>query len=555
MERIVVLLGGRRAVSIRIAFLILALVVTCLPLVHAKPERKAEPTTAPPVTTTEVTTKETTTEETEPEIIKVVVPLESVEKDIRIGFYDEEWHVITGFEFEVEIEDAKGNKATYSDKDMDGYIIITDVVPGLAKVTPVENERYEFLNAPYSLTVKDKVEYKPIKNVVVKNDGADVKKETKSPVIKDTVELVESRVEEIVTYKTLAEAGLTVTDPYPKQEETTKQPETTTAAPETTTQAGGEDQETTTEPETTTAPPETTTVAPVDDNAKLFDSTGKYQLYVKVGDKYREAVNKDYSPDAVFYIAETEYKYYGWQNIDGKVYYFDKNGEYVTGTQVIGGVKYTFSQTGARGGTLGVDVSIYQGNIDWQKAKKAGIDFAIIRLGYRGWGSNGSLNIDGNFHRNLAGARAAGIKVGVYFFSQAKTEVEAVEEASLCIKELGGQGLNLPIFIDTETAAGGQGRADNLTVKERTDVCVAFCNTIQNAGYRAGVYSNKYFYTSKLDTPRLLGFTIWLAEWPSEVNADTRPTYSGRYDFWQFSERGDGKTFGMGSQYVDMNYS
>ncbi|MBR5976736.1 MAG: hypothetical protein IK046_02945, partial [Clostridia bacterium] len=266
--------------SIRIAFLILALVGTCLPRVHAKPGRKAEPTTAPPGTTTEVTTKETTTEETEAEIIKVVVPLESVEKDIRIGFYDEEWHVITGFEFEVEIEDAKGNKATYSDKDMDGYIIITDVVPGLAKVTPVENERYEFLNAPYSLTVKDKVEYKPIKNVVVKNDGADVKKETKSPVIKDTVELVESRVEEIVTYKTLAEAGLTVTDPYPKQVETTTLPETTTAAPETTTQAGGEDQETTTEPETTTAPPETTTAAPVDDNAKLFDSTGKYQLYV-----------------------------------------------------------------------------------------------------------------------------------------------------------------------------------------------------------------------------------------------------------------------------------
>ena len=554
--------GGYRAIKYRIAFVILALVVTCLPFAHAKPEHKKAPE---PETTTVVETttqQETTTEEPEPETISVIVQLESVEKDIRIGFYDQEWHVLTGHHFEVDIVDSKGKEFSDEDVDGDGYIIVTDVVPGVATVTPREMEYFIFTNAPYKVTVKDKVEYKAVKNVVVKNDGADVKKEAKSPVIKDTVELIDSKIEETITYVLMTEKGLTVLDPYPKEEETTTAAATTattttTQAPETTTDDTGETTTTTEAPTTTTttAAPETTTKAPVDDNAKLFDSTGQYQLYVKEGDKYREAVNKDYSPDAVFYIAEKELTYYGWQNIDGKVYYFDKNGEYVTGTQVIGGVKYTFSQTGARGGTLGVDVSIYQGNIDWNKAKKAGIDFAIIRLGYRGWGSNGSLNIDANFHKNLAGARAAGIKVGVYFFSQAKTEVEAVEEASLCIKELGGQGLNLPIFIDTETAAGGRGRADNLTAKQRTDVCVAFCNTVRNSGYGAGVYSNKYFYTSKLETSRLLSYTIWLAEWPNEVNADTRPTYSGRYDLWQFSERGDGATYGMGSKYVDMNYS
>lgn len=535
METYIRLLGGYGALKKRIIFLVLSIVIVCLPLASAQPEHKAPP--EPETTTAEVTT-EAPTEAPEPEIVGVTVRLESVEKDIRIGFYDEDGAVITGYRFEVTVVDANGKELKDVDNDRDGYIIMLGVAPGEATVTPEPTKVHEFKDAPYKINVKDHVEYKPIQNVVVKNDGADVKKEAQSPVIKDTVEFVASEVKETTVYKTLAEAGLTVADPY-------YVPETTTAVPEETTTGEGE----------TTTVPETTTATPVDDNAKLFDTTGKYQLYVKEGDTYREALNKDYSAGATFYIAEVTKTYYGWQNIDGKMYYFDKNGNYVTGNQVIQGVQYKFSQTGVRGGTLGVDVSVYQGNINWQKAKAAGIDFAIIRLGYRGWGSNGSLNIDSKFHQNIAGAKAAGIKVGVYFFSQATTEVEAVEEASLCIRELGGQALSLPIFIDTETAAGGQGRADNLTKAQRTAVCVAFCNTIQNSGYRAGVYSNKYFYTSKLDTPRLLPYTIWLAEWPSNYTADSKPTYSGRYEIWQFSERGDGATYGMGSQYVDMNYS
>ncbi len=538
METYIRLLGGYRALKKRIIFIVLSLVIVCLPLAKAQPEHKV---VAEPETTTEAVT-EAPTEAPEPEAKPVTVRLESVEKDIRIGFYDENGAVITGYRFEVVVIDADGKEIKDVDNDRDGYIVILGVTPGEATVTPNQTKAYEFTDSPYKINVKDHVEYKPIQNVVVKNDGADVKKAPESPVVKDTVEFVPSEVKETTVYKALSETGLTVTDPY-------YVPETTTAAPpETTTGDGGS------EPETTTVP-ETTTATPVDDNAKLLDSTGKYQLYVKEGDTYREALNKDYSAGATFYTAEVTKTYYGWQNIDGKMYYYDKNGNYVTGNQVIQGVQYKFSQTGVRGGTLGVDVSVYQGNINWTKAKAAGIDFAIIRLGYRGWGSNGSLNIDTKFRQNLAGAKAAGIKVGIYFFSQAKTEVEAVEEASLCIRELGGQALDLPIFIDTETAAGGQGRADNLTTAQRTAVCVAFCNTIQNSGYRAGVYSNKYFYTSKLNTSQLLPFTIWLAEWPSNYTADSKPSYSGRYEIWQFSERGDGATYGMGSKYVDMNYS
>ena len=516
-------MGGYKAMRERIVFLLIAIFVTCIPLLNpnSKPVPVVEPTTV----------QETTTEATTEALIEdvdVTVALESVEKDIRIGFYND-GKIVSGNKFEVVIKDVNGKETTYADEDMDGFIVIGNMVPGDASVTVKELPGYTFAKTEYTIKVKDHVEYKPIKNVVVKNDGADKQKAVESPKLVDTVKLIESRIDEKLVYKTLHEAGLTVNNPY---EVATTEGEIT-------------DPETTASEEPTTLPSTT----------KLLDSTSEYQLYVKEGEDYREATFADYSADEIFYIREITKIYYGWQNIDGKMYYFDENGKYVVGSQIIGGVQYNFSQTGVRGGTLGVDVSVYQGNINWTKAKAAGIDFAIIRLGFRGWGSNGSLNIDTKFHANLAGAKAAGIKVGVYFFSQAKTPVEAVEEASLCIKELGGQHLDLPIFIDTETAAGGQGRADNLSVAERTAVCVAFCNTIQNSGYKAGVYSNKYFYTSKLNTSQLLSYTIWLAEWPADYTKESKPTYSGRYDIWQFSERGNGATYGMGSQYVDMNYS
>lgn len=527
METFIKNLGGMKALKTRIIFLMFAVFFTSLPLMQAQPEHMAveeEPTT--------VVVEETTEPEKEIEAEEVHVKLESVEKDIRIGFYKDDGSIYSGYKFKVIVTDASGKEQKYEDEDKDGFIIIKDVKPGKATVKFVSNVKLKSEEEQYEINVKDHVEYKPIQNVVVENNGEDAHKAPESPKLVDTVEFVDSKTEEIITYKTLKEAKLTVTNPYPEEpsEEPTEEPT-------------GEPEEPTEEP----------TTAPLD--AKLLDSTGKYQLYIKVGDEYREATNADYAEGVTFYIQEKTTKYYGWQNIDGKMYYYDKNGNYVVGAQVIQGVQYNFSQTGVRGGTLGVDVSVYQGSIDWNKAKAAGIDFAIIRLGFRGWGSNGSLNIDSKFHTNLAGAKAAGIKVGVYFFSQAKTEVEAVEEASLCIKELGGQSLDLPIFIDTETAAGGQGRADNLSVSERTAVCVAFCNTIRNSGYRAGVYSNKYFYNSKLNTSQLLSYTIWLAEWPSEMNENSKPTYSGRYDIWQFSERGNGPQYGMGSTYVDLNYS
>ncbi len=194
---------------------------------------------------------------------------------------------------------------------------------------------------------------------------------------------------------------------------------------------------------------------------------------------------------------------------------------------------------------VGIDVSKWNGDIDWDKVKNAGVEFAIIRAGYRG-SSTGSLVEDPYFAANMKGARASGIPVGVYFFTQAVNEVEAVEEASAVLQLIREYQLDYPVFIDTEGAGGG-GRADELDVETRTLVCEAFCRTIENAGYHAGVYASRNWYNNRLHADRLDGqYCIWLAEYRSV------PLYQGYYQLWQYTSKG--KIDGISGN-VDMNIS
>lgn len=195
-------------------------------------------------------------------------------------------------------------------------------------------------------------------------------------------------------------------------------------------------------------------------------------------------------------------------------------------------------------GVLGIDVSKWQKEIDWDKVKNEGVDFAIIRCGYRG-SVTGSLVEDPYFEQNIKGARAAGIKVGVYFFTQAVNEVEAVEEASMVISLVRDYELQYPVFIDTE-GAGGNGRADSLNVEERTAVCEAFCTTVKNAGLEAGVYASRNWYNNKLTASTLETYAIWLAEYRSV------PLYQGYYQMWQYTSKG--KINGINGN-VDLNVS
>ncbi|RKM54497.1 hypothetical protein D6853_13300 [Butyrivibrio sp. X503] len=279
----------------------------------------------------------------------------------------------------------------------------------------------------------------------------------------------------------------------------------------------------------------------------LTDKDGN-PLYMKNSDgKFVEATLADYDPNKKFYTRKNgkqEYKYTGWQTIDGKTYFFKKDHEYVTGEQVIQGAKYTFGADGvlsSGSGSRGIDVSKWNGSIDWKKVKNEGIDFAIIRCGYRG-SSAGALIEDPTFRANMKGAQAAGIKVGVYFFTQAVNEVEAVEEASMVINLCKGYGLSYPVYLDVE---GSNGRGDGISAAQRTANIKAFCGTIQNAGYKAGVYANKTWFTSKINTSQLTNYKIWLAQYAAS------PTYNAtRYDMWQYTSKG--KVSGISGN-VDMN--
>lgn len=282
-----------------------------------------------------------------------------------------------------------------------------------------------------------------------------------------------------------------------------------------------------------------------DTTSKLKDKNGN-QVYIYKDGKYIEATYADYYTASKFYLPQPTYRYTGWQTIDGSVYYFDKDGNYVTGEQVIQGARYTFGSDGrlsAGSGTMGIDVSKWNGNIDWNAVKNSGVSYVIIRCGYRG-SSTGVLVEDPKFRSNIKGAKAAGLKVGVYFFSQAVNEVEAVEEASMALSLVNGYGLNYPIFLDVESSGG---RGDGISKETRTAVCKAFCQTIQNSGYSAGVYANKTWFTDKINTSSLTGYKIWLAQYAST------PTYTAtRYDMWQYSSKGH--VSGI-SGYVDMNIS
>ena len=284
---------------------------------------------------------------------------------------------------------------------------------------------------------------------------------------------------------------------------------------------------------------------PREDKTTVLKDTSGRELYVSDGNnQYRLAHYADYYTSSKFYIKEAT-RYTGWQTLDGKVYFFKADGDKVTGEQVIQGAKYNFASDGSLvvgSGTMGIDVSKWNGTIDWNAVKNSGVSYVIIRVGYRG-SSQGALIEDPKFKTNIKGATAAGIKVGVYFFTQAVDEVEAVQEASMVLDRISGYKISYPVFLDVE---GSGGRGDAIDSATRTAVCKAFCNTIKNAGYTPGIYANKTWLSSKMDAGALSGYKIWLAQYAKT------PTYTGRYDLWQY--RSNGKVSGISGN-VDLNLS
>lgn len=196
----------------------------------------------------------------------------------------------------------------------------------------------------------------------------------------------------------------------------------------------------------------------------------------------------------------------------------------------------------------GIDVSKYQETINWTKVKNAGIQFAIIRVGYRGY-QTGSLAEDPCYAQNLQGCTSAGIPIGVYMFSQAVTTAEAEAEAEYILERIKGYPISLPVVMDYEFAGGSTGRlkAAGLSKAAATNICNAFCDKVKAAGYTPMVYADKNMLTNYLNASGLTS-AVWLAHYTSRYQATD---YAGDFDYWQFTS--SGQVSGINGN-VDLNF-
>jgi len=203
---------------------------------------------------------------------------------------------------------------------------------------------------------------------------------------------------------------------------------------------------------------------------------------------------------------------------------------------------------------FGIDVSKYQGDIDWEKVKGSGVDFAMIRSASRGYGS-GVLAIDDKFVANIEGAKKNNIAVGVYVFSQAVNEIEAVEEANFAVASVMNYGITFPIACDVEEVENDTARADKLSIDERTRCVKTFCDTVKNYGYKPVIYASKEFLITKLNLEDLSSYDIWLRDtsgYENRENKDINTDFPYQFTMWQYTDSG---TVNGISGSVDLNIS
>ncbi len=509
--------------------------------------------------------------------IAVEMHLSSMQKDLKIKFVNKETgRLISSVPFEVTVVDADKKTYALKDEDMDGIIYRSDAVPGPCSVTMTavgQAQEYAIPTESVTATIKDTIEYKKVdvtdeikKESEVNAAVEDTKRVTaEESALTDTVGFVESAKK-----KTEAVPDAVASDAIEKGEngeyEEVSKEDVAWPAGGDTAESGGEDttqsvEEDAAEPggeDTAQSVGEDGAESAGEDGAGLMDKGGNPLYVIDEEGNFREAVRTDYDTAERFYRkkkeeiqkeeiqkeeiqeemqeeetpAEPEYQYTGWQTLDGKTYYFDADGNKVTGEQVIQGARYSFDSEGVlstASGNMGIDVSKWNGSIDWNAVKNSGVSYVIIRCGYRG-STTGALIEDPMFRTNIQGAASAGLKVGIYFVTQAVNEAEAVEEASMAVSLISGYHISYPVFLDVEP---GGGRADGISREMRTAVCRAFCQTMENSGYRAGIYSNSTWLNEKIDTPSLTDYKIWLAQYTAE------PTYTKtKYDLWQYSAKG-----------------
>ena len=181
---------------------------------------------------------------------------------------------------------------------------------------------------------------------------------------------------------------------------------------------------------------------------------------------------------------------------------------------------------------LGIDVSEYQNPVNWQQVKYAGVEYAMIRVGYRGYGEEGRLVEDAMFRSHMEGAVAAGLEVGVYFFSQAINEKETLEEVQFVLDRIKEYPVTYPVVYDTEEIKDDVARTDNLTEEQFTQNCITFCDAIREAGYDTMIYANMKWMAFTLDMRKLTEYEKWYADY------EPVPQCPYEFSMWQYTETG-----------------
>lgn len=194
---------------------------------------------------------------------------------------------------------------------------------------------------------------------------------------------------------------------------------------------------------------------------------------------------------------------------------------------------------------VGVDISKYQEYVDFNKLKKAGIDFCMLRVGARGYGT-GQLVLDSYFQENIKRATDAGLDIGVYFFSQAITEEEAKEEANMVLEQIEDYEVKYPVVFDMEYVENDTARVEQLSRAEKTAITRAFCQMVEIDGYTPMIYGKKEWLLKKIDLTQLAEYDVWLAQY------EDVPDYPYRFSMWQYTTKG--KVDGIAGM-VDLNIS
>lgn len=221
----------------------------------------------------------------------------------------------------------------------------------------------------------------------------------------------------------------------------------------------------------------------------------------------------------------------------GKYHFFDMNPE--LNTNIYSNDAFTVDENGILSyndgestSKKGIDVSRYQGTIDWSKVKDEGVEYALIRVGYRGYGESGKLVTDDTFKQNIEGALKNGIDVGVYFLSQAVDEAEAIEEAEYVLDAIRGYDITYPVVIDVEEITTDTARTDDLTKEQWTKNCIAFCEKIKDAGYTPMIYGNLTTFYFLLDMEQLEDYDKWVAWYGTPMY------FPYKFTIWQYTDEG-----------------